>query len=214
MNKAPTTTVRGRGRPQGESTTREDILRVARRRFLADGYERVTLRSVAAEAGVDVALISYFYGSKSGLFGATMRISANPARLIEQATHGDLASLPDRLLTKLVTTWDDPDVGAGLRAMAEAATREPEVSRVLREMVQTEIVARIAERVGGTDATARAGVVASQALGIIFGRYVLRIEPLVSMPADELVARVAPAMRAALSGPRRPTAPDSPRGRR
>lgn len=204
---------RGRGRPAGPSTTREDILRVARRRFLDDGYQRVTLRSIATEAGVDVALVSHYFGSKSGLFGATMRLAANPAAKLDEAIRGDFATMPTRLLRTLVTTWDDPVIGAGLRAMAEAATREPEVNRGLREMVEREIVGRLAERIGGPDASARAGIVATHAMGIIFGRYVLRVEPLASMPADELVARAAPALQLAMTGGRG-RRPAPPHGRR
>lgn len=193
---------RARGRPRGPSTTREDILRIARRRFLAEGYQRVTLRSIAAEAGVDVALLSHYFGSKSGLFGATMQLAANPAEKLEEAIRGgDFATAPRRMLRTLIATWDDPVIGAGLRAMAEAATREPEVNRGLREMVERELIGRLADRIGGADATARAGVVASQMMGIIFGRYVLRVEPLASMPADELVLRAAPALQAAIRSP-------------
>lgn len=195
---------RGRGRPKGESRTREDILEVARRRFLADGYRSVSLRSIAAEAGVDAALISYFFGSKSGLFGATMRLSVNPAEVIGKAVQGDIAMLPERLVTALVTTWDDPARGAGLRAMASAAVSEPEVHRLLVEMVEGEFLSRLAEAIGGADATRRAGMVMSQALGIIFGRYVIGIEPVASMPRDEFIARAAPAVRAVLGPVRRP----------
>lgn len=200
---------RSRGRPRGPSTASEDILRIARRRFLADGYQRVTLRSIAAEAGVDVALLSHYFGSKSGLFGATMQLAANPAEKLDEAIRGDFATAPRRVLRTLISTWDDPVIGAGLRAMAEAATREPEVNRGLREMVEREIIGRLADRIGGADATTRAAVVATQLMGIIFGRYILRVEPLASMPADELVQRAAPALQAALAwgGPsqRRPT---------
>jgi AcrR family transcriptional regulator len=196
---------RRRGRPRGETRTREDILEVARRRFLADGYRSVSLRSIAGEAGVDAALISYFFGSKSGLFGATMQLSVNPAEVIGQVAQGDLTTMPERLVAALVTTWDDPERGAGLRAMAVAGVSEPDVQRLLREMVEREFLTRLAEAIGGADATRRAGMVMSQAMGIIFGRYVIGIEPVASMPRDEFIARAAPAMRAAMLGPGRRT---------
>ena len=63
-----------RGRRAGSPDTRAHVLDVARRRFLAEGYQSVSLRSIAAEAGVDVALISYFYGSKRGLFAAVLAL--------------------------------------------------------------------------------------------------------------------------------------------
>lgn len=193
---------RGRGRPPGRTETRTDILDVARRRFLAEGYDRVTVRSIAAEAGVDAALISYHFGSKQGLFGACMQLSANPPEILAAALVGPLNTLPERLVHAVIAAWDDPQRGASLRAFAEAAIREPEVARLFREMAEREMISRIAERLGGADAGRRAAVAASQMAGLIFVRYVLRLEPLASMPADELARRVAPAMRAALAGPR------------
>ena len=89
---------RGRGRPAGRTETRADILAAARRRFLADGYDRVTMRSVAAEAGVDAALISYHFGSKRGLFGASMQLPANPPEILAAALSGPVNTLPERLI--------------------------------------------------------------------------------------------------------------------
>jgi AcrR family transcriptional regulator len=190
------------GRPTGQTETRADILDVARRRFLDDGYERVTLRSIAMEAGVDVALISYHFGSKRGLFGATMQLEANPPEVLADALAGPLRNLPQRLVRTVLSVWDDPARGAPLRALATAAVHEPEVARLFREMAEREMIARIAERIGGPDATRRAAVATSQIAGLIFMRYVLRLEPLASMPADELAKRAAPSLGAALAGVR------------
>jgi hypothetical protein len=65
------------------------------------------------------------------------------------------------------------------------------------------VVTVIADYLGGPDATARAGIAASQIAGLIFMRHVLRAEPLASMPAAEVVANAAPGLRAALFSPRR-----------
>ena len=195
---------RPRGRPSQDTGSKERILAVARQRFLAEGYDRVTLRSIAQEAGVDVALISYHYGSKRGLFGAALELPANPPEIIAEVLKGPLNTLPERLVGTVVAAWDDPDRGPALRALAHGALFDPEVSRLFREMAEREMVGRIAERLGGPDASRRAAVAASQIAGLIFLRYVLRLEPLASMPADELVARVAPPLRAALAGPSRP----------
>ena len=196
---------RGRGRPRGETGTREDILGVARRRFLAEGYDRVTLRSIALEAGVDVALISYHFGSKRGLFGASLELPANPPEILAAVLPGPLDTLPERLVRAILAAWDDPDRGPALRAFAQAALFEPDVARLFREMAEREMIARIAERLGTADGARRGALAASQIAGMIFLRYVLGIEPLASMPPDELVARMAPPLRAALAGPpRRP----------
>jgi AcrR family transcriptional regulator len=194
---------RRRGRPVGPTRTREDILDVARRRFLADGYAGVTLRSLAQEAGVDAALISYHFGSKSGLFAASLQLPANPPEVLAAALAGPLEQLPERLLRAVLATWDDPERGAGLRVMAEGAVRDPEMRRLFREVIERELISRIADRLGGAAAERRAAAVAVQIAGLIFLRYVLQAEPVASLSADELVRHVAPALRAAAAGPPR-----------
>lgn len=191
---------RGRGRPRGETGAREEILETARGRFLTDGYERVTLRSIAADAGVDVALISYHFGSKRGLFAATMQLAANPPDVLRAALPGELGRLPERLLPAMLSIWDDAELGTPLHALYRSAGHDPDMTRLLREMIGRELIGQIAEHLSGDDASARAGVVASQVAGMIFMRYVLEVEPLVSMPAEEVVTLMAPAMRAALVG--------------
>jgi AcrR family transcriptional regulator len=182
------------------------VLDVARRRFLAEGYQSVSLRSIAAEAGVDVALISYFYGSKRGLFAAVLALPANPPDLLRAALPGDLATLPERVLRTLLATWDDPDRGAQLRVTVAAAAQEPELRRLLSEVLEREVIGVLAERLGGADATARAAAFGTQIAGLVFARYVLALEPIASLPADELICRLAPGLRAVL----RPQPPRPP----
>ncbi|XRQ05036.1 TetR family transcriptional regulator [Actinomadura welshii] len=206
MNKSGT----ARGRRRGSPDTRREILAVARRRFLAEGYGPVTMRSIAAEAGVDAALISYFFGSKKGLFGAVLGLVANPPEVLAEALPGDPGTLPERILRALLTAWDDPEGGRPLVLMVRAAAQEPEVGRLLQEIVQNELIGRIADHLAGVlprpaEARARAGVFGAQLSGVIFTRYLLDVEPVASMPRDELVARLAPGLRAVLYGPpRRP----------
>jgi AcrR family transcriptional regulator len=178
------------------------VLDIARRRFLAEGYQAVTLRSIAAEAGVDAALVSYFFGSKRGLFGAALALTANPPELLLAALPGDPASLPERVLAGLLAAWDDPQQGGPLRVLVTAAVQDPGVARLLTDAFEHEMVDRVADHVGGPHARHRAGAFVAQLAGLVFTRYVLRLEPLASMTADEIVRHFAPALRAALLGPR------------
>src|ERR1700754_2348538 len=68
-NQTPTT--RGRPRLHDENADRRDvILDAAEALFCVHGFHGVTVRQVATEAGVDPALLNYYFGSKRGLFDA------------------------------------------------------------------------------------------------------------------------------------------------
>jgi AcrR family transcriptional regulator len=188
----------GRGRRPGSPDTQEAIRRAARERFLRDGYAGVTLRSIATDAGVDVALVSYYFGSKQGLFGAAMALPANPADLLQAELAGDPATLPERLVRSLLLVWDSPETGAPLRTLAGNAAADPDLNRLVREAVGREIVDRLSAHLGTPDATQRAAAFASQIAGLIFSRYVFQFEPIASMSPDEIVNRLAPSLRLAL----------------
>lgn len=190
-----------RGRRVGSPDTRAEILAVARRRLLADGYEGLTMRAVAAEAGVDAALISYYFGSKKGLFGAALDLTTNPPETLRDAIAGDLATLPERVVRTLVTAWDDPAQGEPLRVLVAGALHDPDRARLLREVLEQEMVHQLADRFGGAHATARASAFGALLAGLILTRYILQIEPIASMPVDDVVRFAAPGLRAAMLGP-------------
>ncbi len=193
----------GRGRRTGRPQTRAQILEVARRRFLADGYQAVTMRAVAADAGVDAALISYFFGSKKGLFGAALALSANPPQVLLGALPGTPAGLPERVLRALLDAWDKPEHGEPLRVMVSAAVEDPEVGRLLKEVIEREMIERVAEHLGGAEAGYRAAAFTTQLAGVVLSRYVLELDPVATMTVDELVRHLNPGLHAALAG-RRP----------
>ncbi|MFF3615067.1 TetR family transcriptional regulator [Streptomyces sp. NPDC002580] len=200
-----------RGRRPGSPDTRAAILDVARRRFLEDGYHAVTLRSVAAEAEVDIALISYYFGSKKGLFGAALALGANPAEVLARVVEeGDLRTLPERVVRQVVDVWDDPVTGPPLIAMLKSAIDDDSVGQLVRQAIGREIVDRIASLVPGRSARQRAASFTTVIAGLIVTRHLLRMEPIASMTADEVVRFVSPQVRQALRGPGRPAASAGP----
>ena len=54
-------------------TTENKILEAAELLFTQKGYDAVRMRDIAAEAGVNLALINYYYKSKEKLFAIVMR---------------------------------------------------------------------------------------------------------------------------------------------
>jgi AcrR family transcriptional regulator len=196
MNKSPT-----RGRRAGKSKTRESILAAARARFFAEGYDAVTLRSIAADAVVDVALVSYWFGSKKGLFAAVMNLTSSPAEMLAHALPGPAEGIAERVVRTLVATWDTAATGNPLHTAVAAAANDPSIARLLAGALERELVDPIAERIGGADARARASAFCTCVSGIVFSRYMIGVEPIASMEPEEVVRRVAPALQRALDLP-------------
>jgi len=96
------------GRRPGVSGAREAILEAARGAFTERGYERATIRVVAASAGVDPALVHHYFGNKRQLFVAAMSLPVNPAQIIEGlVAANETDTLGERTLRTMLTVWDD-----------------------------------------------------------------------------------------------------------
>ena len=190
-----------RGRRPGPSKTRDAILAAARERVSEQGYDRVRMRDVAAEAGVDVALVNYHFGSKDGLFAAALEMPTPMAALMADVLEqGEIDDFAERFLRRVLEVWDDPQTGGALVALVRSAMSHPPAAEQLRAFVQAELLARVAGRLQGPDADARAALFGSQLIGLLLYRHVLHVEPVASMARGELVRRAAPALQRHLTG--------------
>ncbi|MEE6263494.1 TetR family transcriptional regulator [Plantactinospora sonchi] len=184
---------KGRGRPRGNPDTKARIAEAARELFLRHGYQGTTVRAVAAAAGVDSALISYHFGSKQGLFGQSLNLLCVESPALLHALQGDQAGLADRLLTAVTTLWD-----ATAPTENRMALQDDDTMRAFRGYLESELLVRIAEFLGGPDATDRATAAVGVIGGLIFTRYLNPIRPLNTLPSAEIRRIFAPALRAAL----------------
>jgi AcrR family transcriptional regulator len=192
---------RPRGRRPGASDTRERILAAARERFAANGYDRTRIRDVAADAGVDPALVHYFFKSKDGLFVAAMELPLRPADVLPPVLAEGLPGLGERMVRRLLFVWDDPANRTALLATVQGASAHPGAAAALREFVRREVVGRVAGVIEADRPELRANLVASQVVGLLGARYVVRVEPLASMDAEQLVPLVGPTLQRYLDGP-------------
>ena len=190
-----------RGRRPGTSTTREAILAAAREAFSARGYDRTRLRDVAEAAGVDVALVSYHFKSKDGLFAAALEMPLPMAEVMADVLdEGELDDFAARLLRRILEMWDDERYGVALVAMVRSAMIHEPAAAALRGFVRTELLDRIAARLDAPDAQERSALFGSQLLGLLMYRHVLEVEPIASMDPKAIVARMAPGMQEYLTG--------------
>jgi AcrR family transcriptional regulator len=171
------------------------VLDAARRQFSALGYDRTTLRSVAAEAGVDQRLVAYFFGSKQALLVAASRLPFDPLAAIPEVLGGDPGGVGERLARLVVGLLEDPEAGGRLIGLVRAAAAEPAAARMVRDLFTREIWAPAAGRLGVSRPELAVGLVATQVLGLVMARYVIRSEPLASLPQEAVVAALAPTLQ-------------------
>jgi AcrR family transcriptional regulator len=171
------------GRWRSGAQSKQRILEVARVQFREHGYAGTTVRAVATDAGVDPAMVFYFFGTKQGLFGAVMDMSADAPPAIEAIFTGGLDGIGERIIRTLVENLD----GSDRLPLSMLAGSSDET--LLREYIDREITGRLTAMVDAPDAALRVGMVNVQLLGLAVARYLIRIEPIASAPADELVTR-------------------------
>jgi AcrR family transcriptional regulator len=189
---------RRRGPRRDGTVVREAILTAAREQFGARGYEGATMRAIATAAGVDVALVSYYFGSKAELFVASLQLPVDPGAVIDGLLADGIDDLGARLAERVVAVWDAQSSGGPLIAVLRSVLPQFEL---LGTFVERQIVARLAAALGGgPEAELRANAVASQLLGLLLARYVLRTEPLASAPPERIAALVGPTLQRYLDG--------------
>lgn len=183
-----------RGRRPGPSTTRDEILAAARRLFAQRGFQATTMRAIAAEAGVNAALVHHYYGNKEQLLVAAMNLPLNPAVVIEQLRDaGPREQIGERLVRFFVRTWRDPSTGQPLQALLRATAATDTSAATTRQFVENVMIPRVAElfdvpplRVAGAFA---------QLIGFALAGTIIRAEPLASATEDDLVALLAPSVQ-------------------
>lgn len=189
------------GRRPGNPDTREAILAAARRLFGEKGFDAATMRAIAAAAEVDPALVHHYFGTKEQLFVATMQFPMNPGELIGDVVAGGADEAGVRLVRLFVTIWDSP-VGAIGASVIRSAMSNEWTMRLLREFLTTQILRRVMTelRIDPAEAQLRAALVASQIAGLAMMRYLMKLEPLASLPAEQVVAAVAPNLQRYITG--------------
>ncbi|MCV7402865.1 TetR/AcrR family transcriptional regulator [Mycobacterium fragae] len=188
------------GRPPGASDTRERILVNARELFARNGFDKTSIRAVAAAAGVDSALVHHYYGTKERLFTAAIRIPIDPMTILGPLRDAPVEELGYKLPSLLLPLWDS-ELGAIVIATIRSLLSGADVGLVrtfMREVVIEEIAARVDNPPGS--GIIRAEFVASQVAGVLMARYILELQPFASLPAEQIAETIAPNLQRYLTG--------------
>ena len=153
------------------------------------------MRAVARAAAVDPALIHHYFESKEDLLLSAMEVPFDPREVLGAVVDGPQDRIGERLVRAVLGQWDDPQRQRRLLTIVRTAIASEAASHLLRDGLLRMILDQIAAIPGIDDARRRGNLVASQLVGLLMTRYVVGIEPLASMPADEVVTRIGPTVQ-------------------
>jgi AcrR family transcriptional regulator len=190
-----------RGRRSGGADTRGEILDAARACFADKGYAGTSIRAVAAAAEVDPALVHHYFGTKDDLFIAALEMPTDPRPIMAAVAEGDRSTVGPRLVEAFLGVWDDPDTRLRLLAIVRSGVAGEPGRSMVETTMRRLVFGYLVQALGLEDGDRRFGLVVSQMAGLVMTRYVLRLEPIASMPPEEVVAWLGPTLQRYLTDP-------------
>jgi len=179
-------------REERRRRTEATILEAAQRLFAEVGFEKTTIRGVAAQAGIDPALVMQYYGSKEGLFAASARSFADRKRALD----APLEDLAAAAIADLFAGFEDPEQAAASIAVMRNCLTHERAREVMRDQVMSERHAKLAETIGGPDGELRAGLLAGMMIGTIIARYLIEIPSVVGASQEDIERVLGPVLKA------------------
>ena len=186
---------RRRGRPRGGSDSRARILAAAVDDFGEKGYDGSTIRSIAARAGVDSALVHHYFGTKADLFAEAVGIPLRPDIDVPGILAGPRDEIGERLIRYVLEAFEQPEVRRRGVMLLRTAIGSRLTTPLLAGFLSRELLSRVARSLDVDDAELRASLVASQIAGMLIARYVLRLPALAAASVQDLVDRVGPTVQ-------------------
>jgi AcrR family transcriptional regulator len=173
--------------------TKAVILAAARERFAESGYEAATIRAIAADANIDPSMVMRYFGNKEQLFAAAAEFDLR---------FPDLSDVPPdelgrALVSHFLARWDEDDA---LVVLLRSATTNAEAAQRMKDIFAAQLLPAILKFIPD-DAPRRAGLIATQVLGMALCRFVLRLPPVVAMSNDELIEWLGPTLQRYATGP-------------
>jgi AcrR family transcriptional regulator len=173
--------------------TKAVILTAARKRFAESGFERATIRAIAADANIDPSMVMRYFGNKAQLFAA----AADFDLAIPDLSDVGPGHLGARLVTHFVDRWERDEA---LVVLLRSSATNAQAAQRMREIFAGQLLPVIA-KMNPVEPQRRAGLIATQVLGLALCRYVLRLPPVVGMSRDEIVSWLGPTVQRYLEAP-------------
>ena len=181
------------GRIDRSALVKDAIRTSARRLFTADGFDATGIRDIAADAGVNPAIVIRHFGSKEALFVD----SVDGVQAWQALLDGPVEHVAERAVARIMASREKGLQSFG--AIVRASGR-PEIHARLRESTITFFAEPLVAKLAGPDARLRAHLFAAQLTGLMSALAVYDDRFLREAPADEVVALYAPGLQRLLTG--------------
>lgn len=169
--------------------TKAVILSAARARFGSVGFQAATIRAIATDAGVDPAMVMRYFGNKEQLFAAAAEFSLQ----LPDFSAADRSRLGLLLVGHFLRRWEGGD--DALVILLRSSATNADAAQRMAEIFGTQLLPLVASQVPAGEAPMRAGLIATQILGLAMCRFVLRLPPVVEMSPDEVVEWLGPTIQ-------------------
>jgi AcrR family transcriptional regulator len=184
------------GRPAGDRNNRDKIMAVARAHFAAHGFRGATLRGIAREAGLDVALIAHYFKNKEGLFAATLlQLPAGVGQMFAQALTEPRATQGDRLARAYFGLWESEETRPQLQVLVRTALGSEAAALQMRELLVGQIIEGLQRADVLTGRQTGFTLAMSHLLGTAIARHVIAVPALAELGFEALVGRVGPVIQ-------------------
>jgi AcrR family transcriptional regulator len=174
--------------------TKAAILAAARERFGTAGFQAATIRGIAADAGIDPAMVMRYFGNKDKLFAAAAEFDLQ----FPDFTKLDRAEVGRSLVGHFLERWERDEA---LVILLRSSATNTEAAQRMQQIFSTQLQPVVASLVPAGEARWRSGLLATQILGVAWCRYVLRLPPVVKMSRAEIVDWVGPTVQRYLGLP-------------
>ena len=100
----------------------------------------------------------------------------------------------------MIASWEQPETEEVLRSTILAAAHEPIARQRLAANFAAHILDAVSSRLDDDERFLRASLAGSQIVGLAMVRYVWEVGALAVLPADQVVALIAPTVQRYLNG--------------
>lgn len=175
------------------SSAKDRLFFHAQRQFWERGYSNVSVRQIATAANADIALISRYYGSKLGLFEATLDGAFDVFDPLPETAEACVDALVEIFVSAPRQSADPSAV-----QMLLSNSNDSEVGALVRRLFDERFQAPLGQRIGSEQ---KAALLMSVAFGISIAEKSLRMRGIAGPHSELYASQLRHLLNAALTAP-------------